>query len=107
MPSAGQRPLDDLHSFHPVEGWALLSQGSFLPAARLSHGFTSAGGKLYVHGGISISAGVCAREKAAATVALAPTWEVGHTLALGRPPSCDQILGTACPTGIAGHMPFS
>ncbi len=47
--------LDDLYSFDPATmAWTLLSAatgGDPPPAARSSHGFTSAGGKLYVHGG--------------------------------------------------------
>jgi hypothetical protein len=46
--------LADLHSFDPsTMMWTLLSGAadSGRPAARIFHGFTSAGGKLYVHGG--------------------------------------------------------
>jgi hypothetical protein len=46
--------LDDLHSFDPINmTWTLLSaaEDGARPSARRSHGFTSAGGKLYVHGG--------------------------------------------------------
>ncbi len=45
--------LNDLHSLDPANmTWTKLSaaRGS-PPAARAGHGFTSAGGKLYVHGG--------------------------------------------------------
>ncbi len=53
-PSAGY--LDDLHSFDPATmAWTLLSAAADsapAPSARYWHGFTSAGGKLYVHGGI-------------------------------------------------------
>ncbi len=45
--------LGDLHSFDTATmTWTLLSAGGF-PFARSNHGFTSAGGKLYVHGGTS------------------------------------------------------
>jgi hypothetical protein len=45
--------FDDLYSFDPGSmTWTLLlSADGTRPAARYSHGFTSAGGKLYVHGG--------------------------------------------------------
>jgi N-acetylneuraminic acid mutarotase len=46
--------LGDLHSFHPVAMvWKELSvsQGGSAPTARKFHGFTSANGNLYVHGG--------------------------------------------------------
>ncbi len=45
--------LDDLYSFDPATMvWTmLLAAGSVRPSARSFHGFTSAGGKLYVHGG--------------------------------------------------------
>ena len=52
-PSAG-RPLNDLHSFDPATmTWTLLSPANDAgrPSARANHGFTSAGGRLYVHGG--------------------------------------------------------
>ncbi len=48
--------LDDLHSFDPVTmTWTLLSAANDTrrPSARCDHGFTSAGGRLYVHGGSS------------------------------------------------------
>ncbi len=55
-PSAGgsEQYLDDLHSFDPATmTWAPLSDAMSgpRPSARGWHGFTSAGGKLYVHGG--------------------------------------------------------
>ncbi len=46
--------LDDLYSFDPATmAWTLLSAApnDGRPAARHGHGFTSAGGKLYLHGG--------------------------------------------------------
>jgi hypothetical protein len=46
--------LDDLHAFDPATmTWTLLSAANDAPrpSARHSHGFTSAGGRLYVHGG--------------------------------------------------------
>ena len=47
--------LADLHSFDPAAMvWTLLSPGAGSgqpPSARFWHGFASAGGKLYVHGG--------------------------------------------------------
>ncbi len=48
-------PLDDLHSFDPATmTWTLLSAANDTrrPSARSGHGFTSAGGLLYVHGGL-------------------------------------------------------
>ena len=48
---------DDLHSYDPVAmAWTDLSDAAsgVPPAARYLHGFTSAGGKLYVHGGCSL-----------------------------------------------------
>jgi len=51
--------LDDLHAFDPATmTWTLLSAAldAPRPSARYSHGFTSEGGKLYVHGGICITA---------------------------------------------------
>ena len=58
LPVAGF--FDDLHSFDPVNmTWTLLSaaEDSTRPSARAWHGFTSAGGKLYVHGGDNDSDG--------------------------------------------------
>ena len=58
-PSAGD--LDDLHAFDPATmNWTLLSAAldAPRPLARVGHGFTSAGGKLYVHGGYSYNEGV-------------------------------------------------
>ncbi len=44
--------FDDLHAFDLVNmTWTNLSVAGTQPSARYSHGFTSAGGKLYVHGG--------------------------------------------------------
>ncbi len=46
--------LDDLHVFDPATmTWTLLSVAydAGRPSARSGHGFTSAGGRLYVHGG--------------------------------------------------------
>jgi hypothetical protein len=50
-PRAGR--TDDLHSFDKATMvWTLLSaDDSARPAARAEHGFASAGGLLYVHGG--------------------------------------------------------
>jgi hypothetical protein len=48
--------LDDLHSFDPATmKWTLLSvaDGAGRPSKRSGHGFTSAGGLLYLHGGSS------------------------------------------------------
>ncbi len=43
--------LDDLHAFDPATmTWTLLSAAD-RPSASYDHGFTSAGGRLYVHGG--------------------------------------------------------
>jgi hypothetical protein len=46
----------DLHSFDPASmAWTLLSPAAGSgqpPYARFGHGFASAGGKLYVHGGV-------------------------------------------------------
>jgi hypothetical protein len=58
VPVAGY--LDDLHSYDPADmTWTLLSaaEDSTRPSARAQHGFTSAGGKLYVYGGDNDSAG--------------------------------------------------
>jgi hypothetical protein len=58
LPSAGY--LDDLHSFDPATmTWTLLSAANdtHRPSARSDHGFTSAGGLLYVHGGSVFSVG--------------------------------------------------
>ncbi len=56
---SGNCPLDDLHSFDPVaKVWRYLPAAESAPVrgtapkARYSHGFTSADGKLYVHGGL-------------------------------------------------------
>ncbi len=46
--------LDDLYSFDPATmTWTQLSPAHDAPrpSARYDHGFTSAGGRLYVHGG--------------------------------------------------------
>jgi hypothetical protein len=48
--------MGDMHSFDPVDmTWTLLSatEDSIQPSARAKHGFASAGGKLYVHGGFA------------------------------------------------------
>ena len=53
---ASYNPLGDLHSFDPIaKVWTNLSAqaGGAVPTARQRHGFTSADGKLYVHGGCS------------------------------------------------------
>jgi hypothetical protein len=51
----GLRFLDDLYSFDPATmAWTLLSAAP-RPAARSNHGFASAGGKLYVHGGFGFN----------------------------------------------------
>ena len=50
--------LGDLHVFDPVnEVWTSLSAAAsgIPPTARAFHGFTSAGGKLYVHGGADVN----------------------------------------------------
>ncbi len=49
---------DDLHLFDPAtKTWTLLSTKVDVdrPSARIGHGFTSAGGLLYVHGGWLVS----------------------------------------------------
>jgi hypothetical protein len=50
--------LDDLHSFHlATKVWTQLNAAEVSgawPTARYMHGFTSAGGCLYVHGGEGI-----------------------------------------------------
>ncbi len=51
-------PLVDIHSFDPANmTWTRLSAAddASRPSARAGHGFTSAGGKLYVHGGVFIT----------------------------------------------------
>ncbi len=56
MKPAGR--LDDLHAFDPAtRTWTLLSAagGDGRPSAREGHGFTLAGGLLYVHGGYGIT----------------------------------------------------
>ncbi len=53
---------DDLYSFDPASlTWTLLSDAATgaRPSARSWHGFTSAGGKLYVHGGMTAQYGNC------------------------------------------------
>jgi hypothetical protein len=53
-------PQDDLHSFDLANmKWTLISalNDESKPSARYGHGFTSAGGLLYVHGGMSGSHG--------------------------------------------------
>ncbi len=58
LPTAGN--IDDLHVFDPATmNWTLLSAAldAPCPSARYSHGFTSAGGKLYVHGGYGTKQG--------------------------------------------------
>ncbi len=54
-PSASR--FDGLHAFDPATmRWTLLSAvlDAPRPSARYGHGFTSAGGKLFVHGGYGI-----------------------------------------------------
>ncbi len=58
--SAVQVYYDDLHSFDPATmTWTLLSAANDTrrPSARSGHGFTSAGGLLYVHAGYSFNRG--------------------------------------------------
>ena len=48
--------LSDMHVYNPVAmAWMDLSspRSGDPPSARFGHGFTSAGGLLYVHGGVS------------------------------------------------------
>ena len=55
---ANGNALGDLHAFDPVAvAWTDLSDAALgtLPTARYSHGFTSARGKLYVHGGFGLT----------------------------------------------------
>ena len=50
--------LNDLHVYDPAAGaWTDLSAAlsGTPPSRRRLHGFTSAGGKLYVHGGLDLS----------------------------------------------------
>ncbi len=51
--------LDDLHSFDPATmTWTLLFAADDTggrPSARTRHGFTSAGGRIYVHGGTYVT----------------------------------------------------
>jgi N-acetylneuraminic acid mutarotase len=52
--------INDLRCFDPVtQVWTNLSEtvGGTPPQARIGHGFTSAGGKLYVHGGVYLQSG--------------------------------------------------
>jgi hypothetical protein len=52
-PCAGR--LNDLHVYDPAAGaWTDLSAAlrGTPPSPRIYHGFTSAGGKLYMHGGL-------------------------------------------------------
>ena len=54
--------LDDMHVFDPETNiWTPLSalESVYRPSARFQHGFTSAGGKLYVHGGWSYNSSTC------------------------------------------------
>ncbi len=59
--SPSAESLDDLHAFDPATmTWTLLSPSADSappPSARLGHGFTATGGKLYVHGGVGITLG--------------------------------------------------
>ncbi len=62
LPPPPSAVLDDLHSFDPdTMTWTLLSDSvpvvddASRPSARSGHGFTSAGGLLYVHGGLSFN----------------------------------------------------
>jgi hypothetical protein len=59
LPSTGY--LDDMYSFDPATvTWTLLStvDDAYRPSARDGHGLTSAGGRLYLHGGSGDGAGV-------------------------------------------------
>jgi hypothetical protein len=54
--------FDDMYSFdlaNMTSGWALLSATAHdgRPPSRFCHGFTSAGGKLYLHGGVNFAIG--------------------------------------------------
>ncbi len=56
-PTLSAGPLDDLHSFDPATmTWTLLSPANdaVRPSTRANHGFTSAAGRLYVHGGFGV-----------------------------------------------------
>ena len=62
---AGQ-PVQDLHVYDPAAmAWTDLSAASSgtPPSARYGHGFTSAGGKLYVHGGSDGSGEYCGSDE--------------------------------------------
>jgi hypothetical protein len=60
--TGGHRMLDDFYSFDPATMvWSQLSAAeSTRPSARCLHGFTSTGGKLYVHGGVDNFGMYCA-----------------------------------------------
>ena len=54
-PTRADLALDDLHSYDPVAmAWTDLSAfaSETPPSPRAWHGFTAAGGRLYVHGGL-------------------------------------------------------
>ncbi len=53
--------LEDLYSFDPANlTWTRLAAAAVpRPSARYRHGFTSAGGKLYVHGGFNGGKACC------------------------------------------------
>jgi hypothetical protein len=83
------------------------------PTARYKHGFTSAGGKLYVHGGTSYSSGACAREKGVEIigeiVALAPTGGICRELstpACTIPACMSESTNTLCLNGAHSSLSF-
>ena len=95
-PSAGY--LGDLHSFDPATmTWTLLSAADDdrRPSARSGHGFTSAGGLLYVHGGVSYG-----------NLSLSPSLSLSLSPGPGLPgPGPDPARGrpaTGAPTEKAG-----
>jgi hypothetical protein len=100
-PSAGP-PLNDLYSFDPYENkWTLFSADSLWPASRLGHGFTSTGGKLYVHGGQSNMGGVLHNQSAEIVTSPLRQGRGGTPVSLASSSSHDTRHGLPATTPLA------
>jgi hypothetical protein len=109
-PSAGY--LDDLYSFDPVTmTWTLLSTAKTnRPPARYCHGFTSAGGRLYLHGGYNGSGDISIAIKCAPLI-MATASPMRIATIDAAPPSLLPSLGpgvwySACVLHASNTLPW-
>ena len=95
---ANYNALGDLHSFDPVAvAWTDLSDAAsgVPPTARNEHGFTSTGGKLYVHGGSSCYGG-CPLSDLHSFDPVAMAWTDLSDAVQGTPPVARWGHGFTC-----------